>query len=66
MNYKGQVLKFLKKHKKGVTLSKILEQRAAWTYTFRQRISELRAEGHDISFERGKLPGQNRYILLEK
>lgn len=45
-----------------MTLGQMLQH--PWGYEVRARISELRKEGHIITYHRGKTPSEGVYVML--
>ena len=63
MTQKQQLLNLFKENHNVLTLGQILQTNLAAEY--RARMTDLRNQGTQILFSRGKTPSQNTYTLLE-
>lgn len=64
MTQTQKILEAFRENNNQMTLGYILSH--SWGYEFRARITELRRDGFEIMYQRGKRPSENLYTLIPK
>lgn len=65
MSQISEMVEWFKRQGGSATLDQILKSGERWSYEWRARATDARKQGYVIALERGKIPSDNRYSLVE-